>query len=401
MVSVEEVKKALEKPAPYGPDIDLYKYKLEDAVVEELREVDPQAASAAPRVGLNPEKLMYVQVNERALYTAMAKALSKYGVLVLPTREALEKYPRARELAWRLVNPAADKYTAAAYLYGGEVGYFIYVPPNTAVPTPIYSCLAVTSNNVVQFAHNIVYVDEESEVNVVTGCAIPHGVYNGVHVGISEFYVARSAKLTFTMVHAWAEGLHVRPRTVVSVDEGGEYVSYYVTYSPVASIQTYPSVHLKKGARAYLASIIASSKAGVYDVGSKGVLEEQHSSVEVVSRVVAKDESSVYARAEIEALESDTKGHIECLGLLLSPRATISSVPVITSRKQGALLSHEAAIGIIAQREIDYLMSKGFKEEEARAVLVRGFMNIDAPIPPSIKKQVDAILDIVVKHAVG
>jgi len=100
-------------------------------------------------------------------------------------------------------------------------------------------------------------------------------------------------------------------------------------------------------------------------------------------------------------LESDTKGHIECLGLLLSPKAVISSIPIITSRKQGALLSHEAAIGLIADEEIDYLMSRGFTEEEAKAVLVRGFMSIDAPLPSSIKKQVDYILDMVAKYAVG
>lgn len=400
-MSIEDIKKALEKPASYGPDIDIHRYKLEEATVGELREPDPVLSSATPRVGLSTDKLMYVQVNERALYSALARALSKYGVIMLPTREALEKLPRARELAWKLMEPTRDKYTAAAYLYGGEAGYFIYVPPGIKVPTPIYTCLAIVSNNVVQFAHNIVYVDEDAQVDLVTGCVIPHGVYSGLHVGISEYYVARNAKLTFTMIHAWSEGLHVRPRTIVEVGEGGEYVEYYITYSPVASIQMYPIVYLKKNARVYTASIVASSKTGVYDIGFKANLVEVGASSEIVSRVVAKDESSTYARAEIEAFETNTKGHIECLGLLLSPMAFISSIPIVTSRKQGALLSHEAAIGLIAQREIDYLMSRGFTEDEAKAVLIRGFMNVDAPIPPSIRKQVDVILDMVTKYAVG
>lgn len=397
----ERALSSINKPATYGPDIDLSKYRLDEPGVEEASELDSTVLNAASRVGLESTGLAYVQSNERALYTAIAKALEKYSVLVLPTREALTRKPHARSLAWKLLDPASDKYTAYAYLYGGEVGYFIYVPPGVRVPIPIYTCLAITTNNIIQFTHNIVYVDEGAEAHLVTGCAIPHGVKDGVHIGISEFYVARNAELTFTMLHAWAEGLHVRPRTVVSVEEGGEYVSYYVTYSPVASIQTYPVVYLGRNARAYLASIIASSGRGVYDIGSKAVLEGPGSSAESVSRVVARDESLVYARAELEALESDTRGHIECLGLLLSTSATISSIPIITSRKQGAILSHEAAIGLIADRELDYLMSKGFTEEEAKAVLVRGFMNIDAPIPTSIKKQVDYILDLVAKHTVG
>ncbi|MEM4487615.1 MAG: SufD family Fe-S cluster assembly protein [Desulfurococcaceae archaeon] len=400
-MSLEDIKRALEKPARFGPDIDLSKYRVEEAVVDETAQLSPQITSAAPRVGVSPDRVAYAQANERALYTAMTSALSKYGVTVMPTADAIRKTSRARELSWRLVNPASDKYTASAYLYGGEVGYFIYVPPNTKVPVPIYTCLAIVTNNTIQFAHNVVYVDEGSEVDLITGCTIPHGVRDGAHIGVSEFYVAKNAKLTFTMIHAWAEGLHVRPRTAVSVEDGGVYANYYLTYSPVASLQTYPAVYLKRGAHAYLASIVASSGRGVYDIGSLSVLAEQGSTAESISRVVAKDESSIYARAEIEAVDSNTRGHIECLGLLLSPKAMISSVPIITSRKEGAVLSHEAAIGLIAQREIDYLMSRGFTEEEAKAVLIRGFMNIDAPIPQVVKREVDRILDIVAKHSTG
>lgn len=397
----ELVKQALTKPAPYGPDIDLFKYRIEEPDVTELREPETPIIEASKRVGLEPDNIAYIQSNERAMYTLLAKSLSKYGVVLMPTRIALEKFPKARELAWRLLDPTKDKYVAFSYLYGGETGYFIYVPPGVKVPIPIYTCLAITSNNVAQTVHNIVYVDDGAEVNLVTGCAIPHGVRDGIHIGLSEYYVGKGARLTFTMVHAWAEGLHVRPRTVVRVDEGGEYVSYYVTYSPVASIQTYPIVYQARNARSYLASIIAANGRGVYDIGSMSVLMEPGASSENISRVVARDESSVYARAEIEALESDTRGHIECLGLLLSPTAHISSIPIVTSRKHGAMLSHEAAIGLIAEKEIEYLKSRGFTEDEARSVLIRGFMNIDAPIPPVVKKQVENILDIVTKYAVG
>jgi len=300
------------------------------------------------------------------------------------------------------LRPDLDKYTAATYLYGGEIGYFIYVPPNVKVPIPIYTCLAITSDEKIQFAHNIVYVDEGAEAHLVTGCAVPHGIRDGLHIGISEFYVGRNARLTFSMIHAWSEKLHVRPRTSVNVEEGGEYVSYYIIYSPVASIQTYPMVRVSRDGKAYLANIIAASGNGIYDIGSKVQLLGNNSSTEIVSRVVARGKSKTYARAAIEAYTSNTKGHIECLGLLLSENAQISSIPVITSKKPGALLSHEAAIGIIAEKELEYLMSRGFTEEEARAILIRGFMSIDVPgIPRSIKIEVNRILDLVTRYAVG
>ncbi|MET1159712.1 MAG: SufD family Fe-S cluster assembly protein [Thermoprotei archaeon] len=401
---ISEVEKALEKPAPYGPDIDLSKYRIDEPGIDVLERasIGEKEVRAASRVGFSPNNVMYFQVDETALYRALEKTLSNYGVRMIPLKKALEELDIAKKLAWRLVDPRIDKYTASAYLYGGEIGYFVYVPPRVKVPIPIYTCLAITGDNKIQYAHNIVYIDEGGEAHIVTGCAVPHGIKGGVHIGISEFYVGRNARLTFTMIHAWSEGLHVRPRTAVYVNEGGEYVSYYVIYSPIASLQTYPRVELEANARAYLASIVAGSGNGVYDVGSKAVLNGKHSGAEIISRVIATNESKVYARAELIANETNTKGHIECLGLLLSDKASISSIPVITSNKQGALLSHEAAIGMIADKEIEYLMSKGFTEDEAKSVIIRGFMSIEAPgIPQTIKTEINRVLDLVTKYAVG
>lgn len=398
-----EVAKSLEKPAPYGPDLDLSRYNMEPPSVQELREseVDKGIAEGADRVGLKIESIAYIQANERMIYTAMSRALAKYGVVVLPLREALEKYELAGELSWKLADPAADKYTAAAYLYGGDAGYFVYVPPGVKVPMPIYTCLAITAEKVIQFAHNIIYLDDGAEASVLTGCTIPHGISDGLHIGISEFYVGRGARLVYAMLHAWARGLHVRPRTAVHVKEGGEYVSYYITYTPISTLQTMPAIKLETNARAYSASVIMGMENGVYDIGTRALLLGKGASSELISRVVALDSSRIFARGEIEAWEPETRGHVECLGLLLSDNAYISSIPVISSRRQGSNLSHEAAIGMIAERELDYLMSKGFTEEEARAVLIRGFMNVDAPLPRNIRENVDRILDIVAKYATG
>ncbi|MEM1873219.1 MAG: SufD family Fe-S cluster assembly protein, partial [Acidilobaceae archaeon] len=314
----------------------------------------------------------------------------------MPLRAALEKTDLARELAWRLVKPDADKYTALAYLQGGELGYFIYVPKGVRVPTPLYTCLVLKTERRAQLVHNVIYVDDGAEAHVVSGCAVPHGLKGGLHVGISEYYVGRGARLTFSMIHSWAEGLHVRPRTAVRVEEGGEYVSYYMIYSPVASIQTNPVVELGEGAKLYSVSVVAGRSTAHLDVGTVALLNGRQSRAELVSRVVAFDESTIYARGDIHGNAPETAGHIECLGLMASPKGTISSIPVVTSRDPTSKLSHEAAIGVIAQEEIEYLMSKGFSEDEARAIIIRGFMSVDAPgLPLSVKKEIERLTALI------
>jgi len=68
--------------------------------------------------------------------------------------------------------------------------------------------------------HNLVIAEEGSELNVLTGCTINPKVKEGLHIGISEFYVKKNATLTFTMIHNWGEDFHVRPRSVAILEEG-------------------------------------------------------------------------------------------------------------------------------------------------------------------------------------
>ena len=397
--------KALRKPAKYGPDLNLDKFEVDKPVVggELPREVASNVEKAFTRVGLSTTSpLGYLQVNEEAYYSAFQKVFSKYGVKVYPLKIALEKFSLARELAWSLIPPDTDKYTAKAFLEGGELGYFVYVPPGVNLPIPVYTCLVLTSEKKVQYTHNVVYVDRGSVAHVVTGCSVPHGLKGGLHIGISEFFVGENAKLTFSMLHAWSSGVHVRPRTAVKVKEGGEYLSYYVIYSPVASLQSYPIVYLNGRASTQMVSIVAGEGKGIYDVGGKAVLEGVESSAEIISRVMAKDNSIIYSRSEIEALEEDSRGHIECLGLLLNENANIKTIPVLSSKVPGAQLTHEAAIGMIADKQIEYLMSKGFSEEEARALILKGFISVEAPkIPRTVKREIDRLVKIIVEKAVG
>lgn len=194
----DRVKKALSKPSPYGVDIDISSYIIEEPQVFE-RSVEESVES---KIGMRPSISQYLQLGQTALYKLIEKSLEKYGVKVVPLRVAIEKFDLARDLAWRLVDPDTDKYTAITYLYGGELGYFVYVSPEVKVPTPIYTCLVLRAERRVMLAHNVVYVDYGAEAHVVTGCTIPHGVKGGLHVGISEFYVGRDARLTFFMIHS-------------------------------------------------------------------------------------------------------------------------------------------------------------------------------------------------------
>ncbi|MEM1930935.1 MAG: SufD family Fe-S cluster assembly protein [Sulfolobales archaeon] len=399
----DEVLKALTRPSPYGPDVDLSRFDIGSQVPEPVDERTVE--SMTDRLGFGSQisrRVDYLQVNESIVAKVMSEKLVKYGAVVLPTYEALRKLDWVTSYSWKLIEPTVDKYTAASYLYGRESGFFIYVPPGTKVREPIYTCLFITRRNYAQLLHNIVVVDEGAELNLVTGCGVPDQPMKSLHVGISEFYVGRGAKLTYTMIHAWAPDMVVRPRTAVDVREGGEYVSYYVIYSPVESLQTYPRVYLRDGAKATLNSVVVGTGSSIYDVGSAIILKGRESSGEILSRNLGRENSAIYARSRIEGTVGPSRGHIECLGLVDGPNAIIESLPEISSSSPEAVLTHEAAIGKISEDQISYLMSKGFSEEEARAAIIKGFLSIEEPkLPHQIMEIVKRTIEYIVSRATG
>ena len=68
----------------------------------------------------------------------------------------------------------------------------------------------------------MVIAEEGSELHIITGCTTAPRLVSGLHVGVSEFYVKKGAKLVFTMIHDWGKDVDVRPRTITEVEEGTE-----------------------------------------------------------------------------------------------------------------------------------------------------------------------------------
>ncbi|MEM2739588.1 MAG: SufD family Fe-S cluster assembly protein [Candidatus Bathyarchaeia archaeon] len=381
---------ALSKPSPYGLDIDISRFT---AGLGSSRLDLEDYTDAMKTVGVDPRERdrsgSYYQVdNIAAYYSSRWK-----GLVVKPISEALEGED-ILDYYWKAVPVDLDKYTATAFLQERD-GYYVRVEDGVDIPTPIQACLLLGSPFLIQVPHNIVVVGEGAKLHLLTGCTVARE-NPGMHIGISEFYVKKGGLLTFTMIHSWSRGMHVRPRTSVYVDAGGVFVSQYITTSLVDSIQMYPTVHLVgEGGSAYLSSIIVGRGSSRIDVGGAIELEAVGSSGEIVSRVLSMDESRIVSRGRIKGLVRGVRGHIECRGLLLSDGSYIDAIPELEARAYDVQLTHEAAVGRIAEEEILYLMAKGFAEDEAKSIVVRGFLQ---PKLPMLPRQLADYLSIVMER---
>jgi len=401
----EKALRAKDKSAALGPDLDLERFSRDSrpwpsCPVSSLPEDILQQSS---NVGIRPDEKdragTYFQIDHSVVFQSVQKPFEGQ-VEIMSTKEAFEKYNRLKEYWWRLIAVDTDKYTALAEL-NWDYGYFLRVLEGQKVTLPLQSCLFVSKDNLNQNIHNIIIAEPNSEVQIITGCAVHSNVQRGLHVGISEFYIKERAKLTFTMIHNWAQNFDVRPRTAALVEDNATFVNNYVCLKPVKSLQMYPAAYCKgTNSRVRFNNILYGTRDAYLDVGSKVVLQGGGSRGEVIARAIASDSAQIYARGLLVGEHKDSKAHLECRGLLASDTASIHAIPELLGKVSGTDLSHEAAVGKIVEDQIQYLMARGFSEDEAESLIVRGFMDVSIfGLPDSLRDEIKKMIDATTERA--
>ncbi len=313
------------------------------------------------------------------------------GLEIMNIKDALKKYDGLPQYYWNCLDRDKDEFTrsAAENLHGGS---FIRVKKGTVLKDPVQTCLFIKGNGVGQNVHSIVVVEEGAELHIVSGCATADGTVEAAHLGISEYYVEKGGKLTFTMVHNWGENVSVRPRSSGVLGEDASFVSNFVLLDKVKDINMYPTIALNgANAVARFNSVVVAPEGSHVDVGNRILLNAPNTKCEIVSRTLTTG-GVIINRGFIGGYASPTKGHLECNGLILGG-GRIHAVPELDTTVDGAELSHEAAVGKIAKEEIEYLMARGLDEEEATSTIVRGFLNVDIMgLPPQLKASMDEII---------
>ncbi|MEA1872403.1 MAG: SufD family Fe-S cluster assembly protein [Chloroflexota bacterium] len=393
----DKARAAAAKPAAFGEDIDLDTYV--SSAEEQPYQVDPSKLPARTKERMLEAGVILDDPGQRAgTFIQMDNApvhssVRQEGVEVMAVSQALEKYDWLTDYWWQAVAVDTDKYTANIEL-NQHNGYFIRTLPGSKTIYPVQTCLYLAKARLAQNVHNIIIAEENSELHIITGCTTASNEEAGLHLGVSEFYIKKGAKITFTMIHSWNPEIAVRPRTGVMIEEDGLFLSNYVLTKPVRSLQMYPTARcVGENAVVRFNSILVAAPGSSLDVGSRAILDAKRAKTEIISRAITTG-GNIVARGYIEGNAPDVKGHLECRGLILTGGGTIHAIPELKGTLAGIDLSHEAAVGKIAEEEVEYLMARGLTRSEATATIVRGFLRVDIEgLPPLLSAELQRAIE--------
>jgi len=330
----------------------------------------------------------FFQIDQNVVHTSCTAE----GIEVLPLGEALAKYDWLSGYYWKAVPRDKDKYTQYVAKQEQPQGLVVIAHKGSRSVMPLQACLLLKGGKI-QHVHNIIIAREGAELHLISGCASSSHTEHGAHLGVTEFYVGKNARVTSTMIHNWSKNISVFPRSATIVEEGGIFLSNYVCMQPVRRIQMYPTAYLNgKDAVSRFSSIVVATPGSTLDLGSRAILAAEGTSAELITRAITTG-GTIYSRGHVIGETDKTRGHIECKGLILKD-GLIHAIPEIEGQRTGTELSHEAAVGKIARHEIEYLMSRGLDEAEATATIIRGFLDVKiSGLPAVLQKQIDDAID--------
>ncbi len=301
------------------------------------------------------------------------------GLEMLPIAEALRRHQWVREeYYWKLVSTDQDDITRQVAGETEPQGYFIWVRQGTRITRPAQAGLYIAHDGLSQKLHNVVVLEDDAELHLVTGCTTGRTVRSGNHLAVTEAYVGANSRLTFTMVHSWGPEVIVRPRAAVAVGDNSRFINNYVSLRPALDIQSNPRTYLNgRGATTKYLTVILGSRGSIIDTGGEVYLNGEDSGAEMVHRGVCTG-GKMYQRGFLVG-NARCRAHVDCAGMLLDPGSEgfIESVPGLRSFHSEAQMSHEASVGKVAPEQVEYLMSRGMEEREAISIIIRGFLDAD------------------------
>jgi Fe-S cluster assembly scaffold protein SufB len=394
----DKARAAEAKAAAMGEDIDLSSYAGD--AEKQPYQADPSKLPAQAKKRMLESGVILDDTSQRSgTYIQMDNvpvhfSSQQEGIEIMAMSEALAKYDWLSDYWWRAVAVDTDKYTAHVELKDSD-GYFIRALPGKKTVFPVQACLYLAKAKLAQNVHNVIIAEENSELHIITGCTVASKNEPGLHLGVSEFYIKKGARVTFTMIHSWNPEVAVRPRTGAIIEQDGLFLSNYVLMKPVRSLQTNPLADcVGENATVRFNSVLVATPGSHMDVGSRVLLNARGAKTEIISRALTTG-GTIVSRGYIEGNAPEVKGHLECRGLILQEKGVIHAIPELKGNLAGIDLSHEAAVGKIAEEEVEYLMARGLTRNEATATIVRGFLRVDIEgLPPQLATELERTIEV-------
>ncbi len=344
------------------------------------------------------------QYDSDVVYHSLQQELIEQGVIYTDMDKAVRDYPdMVKEYFMTVIT---NRYHKFAALHGAvwSGGSFVYVPKGVKVEKPLQSYFRLNAKGAGQFEHTLIIVDEGADLHFIEGCSAPKYSVQNLHAGAVELIVRKDAKLRYSTIENWSRNMYNLNTKLCLVDQNGTIEWVSGSFGSRVSMLYPTSVLRGEGAKSEFTGITFASTGQYLDTGTKVIHAAPNTSSIVNSKSISKDGGHAYYRGFLKVTEDATgsKSAVNCESLMLDDRSISDTLPIIEVYNDDVDIGHEARIGRISDETIFYLMSRGIPEEEAKAMIVRGFVEpITKELPLEYAVELNNLITLELEGTIG
>ncbi len=344
------------------------------------------------------------QYESEVVYHKIREDLEEQGVVFLDTDTALREHEDIFKEYFGSVIPVGDNKFAALNTAVWSGGSFIYVPKGVHVEIPLQAYFRINTENMGQFERTLIIVDEDAYVHYVEGCTAPIYSSDSLHSAVVEIIVRKGARCRYTTIQNWSNNVYnlVTKRAVAQEGATMEWVDGNLGSKVTMK---YPAVWMTgEHAKGETLSIAFAGEGQHQDAGSKMVHAAPHTSSNIISKSVARGGGRTSYRGLVQILEGShhSRSTVKCDALLVDDISRSDTYPYVDVREDDVSMGHEATVSKISADQLFYLMSRGLTEDEAMAMIVRGFIEpIARELPMEYALELNRLIELQMEGAVG
>jgi Fe-S cluster assembly protein SufB len=344
------------------------------------------------------------QYESEMVYHSLREKWEKQGVIFDSIEDGLKNHPDLFREYFGTVIPTQDNKFAAMNAAVWSGGSFVYIPPGVHLDTPLQAYFRVNQERMGQFERTLIICDEGASAHYIEGCTAPVYSTESFHSGVIEIVVKKNARFRYTTIQNWSNNMYnlVTQRAVVHEGANMEWLDGNLGSKLTMK---YPSCYLVgEGAHGEILSIAYSGDGQHQDTGGKVVHVAPYTTSSIISKSISKGHgrSTYRGLCKVHKGAHHARSNVECDALLIDDTSRTDTYPYIEIEENDANVGHEASVSKIGEEQLFYLTSRGISEEEAMAMIVRGFIEpIAKELPLEYAVELNRLIELEMEGSVG
>ena len=344
------------------------------------------------------------QFESEMVYHSLKEQWEELGVIFESIEDGLRLYPELFKEYFSTIIPVGDNKFSALNSAVWSGGSFVYIPKGVTVDIPLQAYFRVNAERMGQFERTLIIVDEGSQAHYIEGCTAPVYSTESFHSGVIEIIVKKDARFRYTTIQNWSHNMYNLVTQRALVQEGAKMEWLDGNLGSKLTMK-YPSCYLVgEGAHGSILSIAYATDGQHQDTGGKVVHAAPNTTSQITSKSISKGtgRSSYRGLCKVYDGAVGSRSNVECDALLLNETSRTDTYPYIEIDENMSSIGHEATVSKIGEEQLFYLMSRGLSEEEAMAMVVRGFIEpIAKELPLEYAIELNRLIELEMEGSVG